>query len=271
MTGKIRGILKRLEPHINRVLGWAGFRLVPREKPPRSFSDFCEHLKRKGFRPSLVIDVGVADGTPQLYSAFQEDEFLLVEPLREFEPNLKKLCSRMNAKYVIAAAAETRGTTKIHVHDDLAGSSVLGEVEGDLADGMARQVDTVVLDDLIPEDTRENIFLKIDVQGAELRVLNGIEKNFHKIGVVLAEVALISSMEGGPELTDVIDYMKSKGFCVYDILGGNCRPLDGSLKHIDLAFVPVSSPLRSDRRYATPEQRRALNENARRRWAGLVR
>jgi hypothetical protein len=48
----------------------------------------------------------------------------------------------------------------------------------------------------------------------------------------------------------------------YDVYNGHLRPLDGALAQLDLAFVPESSPLRADQRYATAEQADALY----RRW-----
>jgi hypothetical protein len=73
-------------------------------------------LTRLGFKPNTVIDVGVAKATSELYGSFPEASLLLIEPLVEFEPFLKKICSTYNAQYVLADAAklpETRSSTSI--------------------------------------------------------------------------------------------------------------------------------------------------------------
>src|SRR5512145_2984202 len=62
-------------------------------------------LRELGFRPDIVIDVGVAKGTDDLYRAFPDSFFLLMEPLKEFEADLKRILVRHRGDYVLAAAA----------------------------------------------------------------------------------------------------------------------------------------------------------------------
>ncbi len=88
--------------------------------------------------------------------------------------------------------------------------------------------------------------------------------------MIIMEVALISSMEGGPDFFDVIEFMKDAAFYLYDIIGGDIRPLDGSLKQVDLVFIRHDNPWRSDQRYASPEQRQRLNERGRKRWSDIA-
>ncbi|MBT8090377.1 MAG: FkbM family methyltransferase [Gammaproteobacteria bacterium] len=247
------------------MLGTLGFRLVPANKPPRSMIEFLSHAKALGFHPSLIVDIGIADGTPEIYKAYPKSRYILIEPLVEFEPVLRQLCQRLDAEYILAGADESVGEIEIHVHDDLAGSSLLGEVEGSLADGVKRKVPTICLDDVLAKRTESPILLKIDVQGAELRVLRGARESLHKIDMIIMEVALISSMEDGPDFFDVMEFMKQVNFYLYDIVGGNIRPIDGSLKQVDLVFVQKDNPWRKERRYATVEQRQRLNERGRKR------
>lgn len=265
----MRELLKSIFILINKFLARLNLRLTRASTAPRSATGFFDNIKALGFEPSYVIDVGVADGTAELYKAFPTAKYLLVEPHREFEPVLKKICSELDGDYVIAAAAEEPGVVRFNAHEDLFGSSMLDEVEGDLADGEKCEVPALRLDDLIAEHVQNRILLKVDVQGAELKVLGGTSKHLQDIDMIILEVALISSMKGGAEFWDIVRYMKERGFVVYDILGGVFRPLDGCLKQVDLVFVPENSSLRSDRRYATPEQRHRLNAAARRRWERL--
>ena len=46
------------------------------------------HLKENGYKPKLIVDVGVADGTPEIYEIFPESKFLLVEPLDYFQKSI---------------------------------------------------------------------------------------------------------------------------------------------------------------------------------------
>ena len=53
-------------------------------------SDDMEYtLKKFSQDITLVIDVGVADGTPDLYRAFKSHRKILIEPIKEFVENLK--------------------------------------------------------------------------------------------------------------------------------------------------------------------------------------
>src|SRR5262245_6732413 len=88
------------------------------EVPRASMRGAFEQLKRMGFRPRTVIDVGVAWGTPDLYAEFPEAEILLIEPQAEFEPWLKKICAESKGHYVLAAAGGEPGTAIFNVHPE---------------------------------------------------------------------------------------------------------------------------------------------------------
>lgn len=265
-----RKAIKNVFYVLNQILGTLGLRLVQVSRPPRSWTNFLSHVKGLGFQPSLIIDVGAADGTPELYKSYPKSKFILIEPLMEFEPVLKKLCQHLDAEYILAGADESIGEIEFHVHENFYGSSMLGEVEGSLADGVKRKVPTVRLDDVLAERIECPILLKIDVQGAELRVLRGARESLNRIDMIIMEVALISTMQEGPDFFEVIKFMEQVDFHLYDILGGTIRPLDGSLQQLDLVFVHKDNPWRADRRYATVNQRKKMNEQGRKQWNGIA-
>lgn len=196
------------------------------------------HLKRLGFQPTAIIDVGTANGTFPLLKVFPHSNFLWIEPLSEFEPDLIKLKQKYKGNYLIAAAGKNDGSIDINVHADLVGSSLLHESDGTKADGLKRTVRMVKLDSLDEKNNlKDNILLKIDVQGTELDVLEGAEQLISKCEVILLEVSFFKFLEINPEFFDVIFYMKKKGFVVYDIVEGINRPLDFALAQKDIVFV----------------------------------
>ena len=81
---------------------------------------------------------------------------------------------------------------------------------------------------------------------------------------------MISTMQEGPDFFEVIKFMEQVDFHLYDILGGTIRPLDGSLQQLDLVFVHKDNPWRADRRYATVNQRKKMNEQGRKQWNGIA-
>src|SRR5215469_14036208 len=148
-------------------------RPTPLQIPRASIRGALRQLKLVGFAPATIIDVGVASQTVGLYEEFPNVPLLLIEPVVEYEPFLKKIASEHNGQYVLAAAGEKNGTTILNVHDQKSGSSLLREMEGESVDGAPREVPMLTIDDLCSErNLRDPYLLKVDVQGAELRVLS---------------------------------------------------------------------------------------------------
>jgi FkbM family methyltransferase len=224
------------------------------------------HLASLGFSPSVVVDVGTAFGTFELLRVFPNSQYLWVEPLREFEQDLKRLAAQYRGEYVMRACGAQGSDVIMHVHPNLTGSSILCETEGPDADGTPRQVPMSRLDDLLEGHQMEgDLLLKVDVQGAELEVLEGAGHLLPRFDVVILEVSLFHFLKTNPDLHDVVVYMKHKGFVAYDIVGGANRLLDGAVAYKDIVFVKEAGRFRQSHRWATPDQRRAYIAEYRRR------
>jgi FkbM family methyltransferase len=215
-----------------------------------------KHVAKLGFKPATVIDVGVAYGTFDLYQTFPEAHHLLVEPLQEYESVLQHITRRYRADYVLAAAGASPGEITLNVHPDLAGSSIFTEAEDSDVNGIPRTVPMTTLDRLCAEKSLSGPYLiKIDVQGAELTVLDGASQILPETELVILEVSLFQFFVDGPQLYDVVSYMKNRGFVVYDIFGNHNRPLDGALCQVDMAFVKENGQFRKEHFFATAQQR----------------
>ena len=240
--------------------------------PRASMAGALNQLSTLGFDPQTVIDVGVAYHTSELYQQFKKAGILLIEPLVEFEPFLRGICSSYNAQYVLAAAGENPGTSVLNVHPDRVGSSFLKEIEGPNVDGSPRTVPVVTIDQLTAEKNLSGPFLiKVDVQGAELQVLSGAARTLRETEIVILEVTLFGTMLGGPQFFDIVHWMKQSRFVAYDIFGFHYRPLDNALCQVDMAFVREDGPFRKSHAYATPEQRQAHTESLRSQLIALER
>jgi hypothetical protein len=89
------------------------------------------------------------------------------------------------------------------------------------------------------------LFLKVDVQGAELEVLAGGFGTLDRSEVVQLEVPFVSYNEGAPTLLDVMRFMNEREFVPIDVSGFS-RPNGIDLVQADFLFVRRSSPLRPD-------------------------
>jgi hypothetical protein len=117
----------------------------------------------------------------------------------------------------------------------------------------------ITLDDLVAEHgTAGPYVLKVDVEGAELEVLEGAAGVLRESELVLLEVSLFQLVPGAPQLHDVVAWMHEHGFVVGALYNGHNRPLDGQLAQIDIAFVQEGGGFRREHAYATPAQADAL-------------
>lgn len=230
----------------------------------KNLQEVLSHVKGLGFEPKTIIDVGVAYGTPGLYGVFEDVQYLLVDPLIEYEGVMRKICAEYPAEYVLAAAGAEPGSLTLNVHPDLSGSSFYAESEGPHVDGSPRAVPVITLDNLCDEKRAEGPYIvKVDTQGADLQVLAGAKKVLKRAEVVLLEVFLFQFYKGIPLLDKVVSFMKENGFVVYDIFGGNNRLYDNALAQVDLAFVKEDGFFRQSNHFATSEQRTIFTEKRR--------
>lgn len=264
----------QLRDAINAILGRLGYRLMNARHVERLQRALDDHDKRHhrqslagslahattlGLAPQTVLDVGVAWGTPELYAAFPDANHVLVEPLREFEPHLQKLCQRyphMRYHIALAGAPETEqaGDAIINVWPELVGSTIYAKKEDD-AEREARRVPAVTLDTLCAQHQDPGPYLlKVDVQGAELEVLRGAETVLKQCEYVVLETAFFQHQIGEPLFPEVYAFMRERGFAIYEFFEPKYRPYDGAMYQIDVAFVREAGPFRRDHIYATPEQ-----------------
>jgi len=229
-----------------------------------SLEGLLSQVQKLGFSPATVIDVGAASGTfsNQCHQVFPKATYLLIEPLQEFLSPLKRLLKTIpQAHCENAAASSYEGSIRLNVHHDLVGSSLYNEVEeGTDINGRPREVRTVTVDGIVARrEARPPYLIKIDVQGAELDVLRGAENALKHTEYILLEVSLFQFFKNGPSFSDVVAYMKGKGFVPYDLYELQYRPLDAALAQVDIAFVREAGDFRKTHAYAKPEQRAEQN------------
>jgi FkbM family methyltransferase len=227
----------------------------------RSWHEFFTHIKKQGFDPVTVVDVGVATDTDELYQHFPSAQYLFVEPLAEFEPSLQQLCQRYNGTYILAAAGATDGELTIHVSPDLGGTSKFELVNAEIFDMKARTVPQFTIDTMWKAlKLLGPALLKIDVQGAELEVLAGAKKTLNNFEVIVLEVGLTEIYVGQPIFHDYIAFMADRDYVVYDIIHTGYADT-GMLCQIDLVFVKRHGQFRQDFRSVTTEEKaRGLNQ-----------
>jgi FkbM family methyltransferase len=242
-------------------------------KRRNTMGDFLKMIKTKHkYYPEVILDVGVANGTPELYNSFPESKFILFEALEDFLPDIKN--HKKNYKDInieLCALGSEEKQIEINVHPDLVGSSLYLENEDSNVNGQKRTIPLKTLNSFQKKYQLENksILLKIDVQGAEVDVLNGATKIFPYIDVVILEVSLFNFFDNNLQFVDIINYMDKQDFVVYDIFNFTNRPLDSALAQVDIAFVKKNSFFKEKHIFATNEQRLKLDQEIRQNSLGL--
>jgi FkbM family methyltransferase len=239
-------ILRYTKRAVAPVLARLGQKLVHLGRPTRNFAEFFEHIKRRGFVPATVLDVGAASGTLPLHDAFPQAHFILIEALAEFEPSLKRLAARYDCEIHLVGAGRVSGTAVLALHEDPYGSFI-EEIQTDGTVKGTREIQIQTIEEILDRRPPPRPALaKFDVQGFELEAVDGMGRWLAAFDVVIIETTTTIVCSHPPDLATVVSFMKARGFSVFDILDGILRPFDGDLGQIDLVFVKDDGPFRRD-------------------------
>jgi FkbM family methyltransferase len=222
--------------------------LRPQRKDLR---EFCAHLRTIGFHPGIVVDVGVADGTFEIYTVFPEAHYLLIEPLEEFMPGMRWIAQHYQADIALAAAGAVEGEVVIRfgqAHEEMHGATVIPSLGSAPPPNLCtRTIAMRRIDSLVDRlKCAGPIMLKVDTQGSELDVVRGATGVLDRIEVIVLEVSLFNFGHAQPEMAEVVNFMSDLGYVPYDMFDGYNRPLDNALGQIDIAFVKADGKFRRD-------------------------
>jgi FkbM family methyltransferase len=253
----------KLKNIINKALASTGYQIC-KSKPGRNSLTGAMNNLAKIWSPDVIFDVGAAVGswTKECQKIFPKAKYVLIEPLQEFFATLEKIkANDKNITVVHSAAAANSGPVIFNVHEDLFGSSLKKEVEGEKINGRQREIAAKTLDQIEKElCLKEKYFIKLDVQNAELDVLSGAQNVLKNTECLLLEVSLFKSFLNGQTLAEVTAKLNDLGFVAYDIFGHLYRPYDNALCQIDVIFVKKDGIFQKFQGYANEEQRAAQNE-----------
>lgn len=205
-----------------------------------------ERLRENGLIPDAIVDIGAnrGDWSRMVRPIFPEAAILMVEAQAALEPELALAASELDrTDHRIALLGPVGGEERVF-YEMGTGSSLLPE-NSDVARTVSTAV-TTTLDALAAEalPDAQSIFLKLDIQGAELLVLSGGEETLARSAAVQLEVALLPYNDGAPLLADVVAFMAERGLLVTEVAGFS-RP-GAHLVQIDLIFARSGSPLRPE-------------------------
>lgn len=197
-----------------------------------SNSRLTKHLVETGFfrsRPLVVLDVGARDGFESFWSETYADqvEFIGFEPDKEECEKLNKSLDRNGRIYPVALHRDKQerlfyrtafvDSSGFYQPNDAMVSRFLDHISLKVVD--TEEMATQDMDSFAAEHGLERIdFIKLDVEGAELDVLEGAEDLLSNsvLGLRL-EVLFIESRKGQPLFSDIEIFLREKGFALFEL------------------------------------------------------
>jgi len=192
------------------------------------------------FVPATCLDIGANTGqfVTEWRKIFPDCEVTSIEPNPHCEKGLRKL----GVKYLQCAVSDKIGKLELIVpkaKPNSKGASFYKEIKfNSIPDDQILKITVPVttLDTLFP--TKKFDVIKIDVQGAELDVINGGCSTLPKSSYVIIEVSLIPYNEGAPLADVIVKRMEDFNFFVQDIVGMHNNK-SGNTIQLDLLFSKI--------------------------------
>lgn len=206
-----------------------------------------QEMKKRGFAPETIIDVGAYTGgwTSKVIEYFPQAKFIMCEAQPGKKTNLEKL--------------KARYPTQIEYHIGL-----LGSIEKENVPYYLMETGSSVLEEntdydrelvQLPMHTLDNVidknklvtpcFLKLDVQGYEIEVLKGAKTLLSEVDIVLLEVSILEYNKGAPLIAEILSFMDSTGFSVFDITDLKRTSNEHALFQADIFFCRHDHPFRT--------------------------
>lgn len=218
--------MKLLKRNIRRLTRWCGYEIVPYQ--PASFNPQSYANRRNrwfnDFGISLLFDVGANAGqyAREVRQCGYKNRIVSFEPMKTVFEELQHSSQKDTQWQCLnIGIGETDGMREIHIAGNSGQSSSLLPMHERHVRALpisayvgAEKIQIVRLDSIRTKltNSEDSIWLKIDVQGYEHKVLDGASELLGQIKAIELEMSLVSLYEGAPLLCDTITYLSKKGF-----------------------------------------------------------
>jgi FkbM family methyltransferase len=217
--------------YVQKIFNTFGFQLSRRTPGVQTDNAIEEQFRLMGRNVKTIFEVGAADGrdSAMYASRFTEAAVYAFEPLpvnfKKLEANAERE-PRINA--INAAASDMSGKASFHVTEWDDASSLLPPAKtGSTFDKYMSAVDqievnTITLDEFCDAHKIGHIdLLKMDAQGAELKILHGSARLLAKkaINVIYSEVDFMEIYENAGRYHEIASYLHGFGYELHNLYG----------------------------------------------------
>lgn len=239
---------KMIKKGVKRLFSNLGYRIEKKAAQPIASQSkdyllfhFFSIVKRFGFSPRHIVDVGANHGTwtRETLQYFPDAHYTLLEPQSWLQSSVQDLLdANPKVQFHAVGAGDSEGSFKFTLVDRDDSCSFQYTEEEARAKGF-KQVDipVVTLNNLIG---KSNLpipdIIKIDAEGLDIEVLNGASDFFGKTEIFMVEAGVVNKMYRNSFL-EITRFMDQKGYRLFEITDMN-RPFQPRvLWLIELVFV----------------------------------
>ncbi|MEO8648012.1 MAG: FkbM family methyltransferase [Acidobacteriota bacterium] len=200
------------------------------------------------YKIDLVLDVGANTGQFGEYLRSDVDyrgRIVSFEPMKAAFEKLSETAGRLPEWEVNNfALGEHTGSAEINIAGNSFSSSILPMEQGHIdaspeSKYVGREtIEVKTLDSIYDQitDGNANVFLKIDTQGFEDRILAGAENSLQQIATVQLELSFVPVYSNAPLFTDIFEIMRSMGYRLASIEEVFWNQETGQLLQVDGIF-----------------------------------
>jgi FkbM family methyltransferase len=176
-----------------------------------------------------IFDAGayIGEVTRTYMDIFPGARIYCFEPYAESFHQLEKLSENKMVRTYQTAVSDHIGKTKLHVNVDLTCNSFFSRPKSgpayypEKAQNVGEiEVDTTTIDSFCERENIEWIdILKMDVEGAEKKVLNGARDKLskHNIYLIYTEVMFVPHYEGGCMFHELTGFLEQYGYSLFNL------------------------------------------------------
>ncbi len=203
-------------------------------------------LASKFVKPEdVILDIGGFVGmTAELFAKrFPNNKVYVFEPLPGNIEKIKLIAKKFsNITIVPKAVGEENGKTVINMSANMASSSIFPLVADPKSEAFYKplgsagslEIDVIALDEFLPDDITIGI-MKMDVQGYELKALEGAKRILKNTNFITLEVANHDYYKGGVKYYEIDQFMRNHDFVLGDLFPS--LKDNGLLKEWDCIYV----------------------------------
>lgn len=173
-----------------------------------------ELIKNRGIEFSTILDVGILTGTPELIKAFPDRHHVLFEPVLEFKEEIEAAYQGISHEFVNCAISNADGEITLETKSIIDGVEISHSsiVDGPATSPSHRTVPMFKLDSFLADYPRPAPYLlKIDIDGHELKVIEGAHLTLQQTSIVIVEAAYA-------QIAERLNALQYHGFEILDIV-----------------------------------------------------